>query len=52
MGGLGRTLPVLPLVADRVVDTVVGAGVGVVVILVLRALAARRQRRVGIARTA
>ena len=45
MGGLGRTLPVLPLVADRVVDTVVGAAVGAVVILVLRALAAGRRRR-------
>ncbi|WP_259338639.1 FUSC family protein [Clavibacter phaseoli] len=47
MGGLGRTLPVLPLVADRVVDTVVGAAVGVVVILVLQALAARRRRETG-----
>ena len=49
MGGLGRTLPVLPLVTDRVVDTVVGAAVGVAVILVLRALAARRQRGAGAA---
>jgi hypothetical protein len=52
MGSLGRTVPVLPLVADRVVDTVVGAAVGVVVILVLRALAARRRRRPGIAEPA
>jgi uncharacterized membrane protein YccC len=43
MGSLGRAQPVLPLVTDRVVDTVVGAAVGVVVILVLRALAARRR---------